>query len=151
MFNKGLLLACALALLSACDSSSKDTTAAVEKPAATAPAEAKAAKREDPALLAKRYPEARFQMAHFGGDWEFGIRAVKDCPNVWADFAGTINEYGANELAVAELGEDRVIFGTDLPADFHGNLGRVLQGNWPRPTLDKILAGNFETMLGRRL
>lgn len=55
MFNKGLLLACALALLSACDSSSKDTAAPVEKPAATAPAEAKAAKREDPAVLAKRY------------------------------------------------------------------------------------------------
>ncbi|MFP5428915.1 MAG: hypothetical protein ACLGJA_24475, partial [Gammaproteobacteria bacterium] len=55
MLNKGLLLACALALLSACDSSSKDTPAPAEKPAATAPAEAKPAKREDPAGLAKRY------------------------------------------------------------------------------------------------
>ncbi len=57
MFNKGLLLACALALLSACDSSSKDTPVPAEKPAATAPAEPRAAKREDPAVLAKRYAD----------------------------------------------------------------------------------------------
>ena len=55
MFNKGLLLACALALLSACDSSTPDKPAPAEKPAATAAAEAPAAKREDPAVLAKRY------------------------------------------------------------------------------------------------
>jgi len=55
MFNKGLLLACALALLSACDSSTPDKPAPVEKPVATAPAETQAPKREDPAVLAKRY------------------------------------------------------------------------------------------------
>ncbi|MGE7992624.1 alpha-2-macroglobulin family protein [Pseudomonas sp. NPDC089554] len=54
MFNKGLLLACALALLSACDSSSEDVPPApTEKPAAVT--EAPAPKREDPAVLAKRY------------------------------------------------------------------------------------------------
>lgn len=55
MFNKGLLLACALALLSACDSSTPDKPAPVEKPVATAPVETQAPKREDPAVLAKRY------------------------------------------------------------------------------------------------
>ena len=70
---------------------------------------------------------------------------------MWVDFSGTINEYGAYELAVQELGEDRVVFGTDLPADFHGNLGRVLEGNWPQVTLRKILCDNFEAMLGRKL
>ncbi|MFA7894481.1 alpha-2-macroglobulin family protein [Pseudomonas putida] len=53
MFNKGLLLACALALLSACDSSTPDTPAPAQKP--TASAAAKTAQREDPAVLAKRY------------------------------------------------------------------------------------------------
>ncbi len=105
----------------------------------------------DMAALARRYPEGRFQMAHFGGDWRSGIRAIRGSANVWADFAGSVNEYGAYEMAVRELGEDRVIFGSDLHADFHINLGRVLQGRWPPPTLEKILAGNFETMLGRPL
>jgi len=55
MLNKGLLLACALALLSACDSSTPDKPASPDKPAASAAVEAPAAKREDPAVLAKRY------------------------------------------------------------------------------------------------
>ncbi|MDH0621074.1 alpha-2-macroglobulin family protein [Pseudomonas fulva] len=53
MFNKGLLLACALALLSACDASTPDASAPAQKP--TASATAKTAQREDPAVLAKRY------------------------------------------------------------------------------------------------
>ncbi|WP_028695580.1 alpha-2-macroglobulin family protein [Pseudomonas cremoricolorata] len=55
MFNKGLLLACALALLSACDSSTSEQPAPAAPPAAASPAAAPAAKREDPAVLAKRY------------------------------------------------------------------------------------------------
>ncbi|MBF8693735.1 alpha-2-macroglobulin family protein [Pseudomonas fulva] len=53
MFNKGLLLACALALLSGCDSSTPDAPAPAQKP--TASAAAKTPQREDPAVLAKRY------------------------------------------------------------------------------------------------
>lgn len=105
----------------------------------------------DMAELARRYPEGRFLMAHFGGQWEFGLRAIEELPNVRADFSGTINEYGAYETAVKRLGEDRVVFGTDLPADFFGNLGRVLQGGWPEHVQDKILSRNFEQLLGYAL
>ena len=106
---------------------------------------------DDVCARAQRYPEARILMAHFGAQWEHGLRSVRNCPNVWADFSGSVNEYGAYEMAVAELGPDRVVFGTDLPADFYVNLGRVLQGNWPRDVLDSILGRNFETMVGRKL
>ncbi|WP_313644127.1 alpha-2-macroglobulin [Pseudomonas sp.] len=54
MFNKGLLLACALALLSACDSSTSEAPAASAQAPASTP-QAAPAKREDPAVLAKRY------------------------------------------------------------------------------------------------
>ncbi|MCU1723969.1 alpha-2-macroglobulin family protein [Pseudomonas sp. 5P_5.1_Bac1] len=53
MLNKGLWLACALALLSACDSSSVDKPAPAEKAAATAPAATPTT--VDVAALAQRY------------------------------------------------------------------------------------------------
>ncbi|HKS14578.1 MAG TPA: alpha-2-macroglobulin [Pseudomonas sp.] len=56
MLNKGLLLACALALLSACDSSSPDQPPPAQKPVASA-AQAQAPERQDQALLAKRYAD----------------------------------------------------------------------------------------------
>lgn len=54
MLDKGLLLACALALLSACDSSSPDKTPPVEKPVAST-TQTEVPKLADQALLAKRY------------------------------------------------------------------------------------------------
>jgi hypothetical protein len=90
-------------------------------------------------------------MAHIGGDWEYGVKAIRDCANVRVDFAGSVNEWGAYEMAVRELGEDRVIFGTDMPADYLENLGRVLQGSFPDDVQAKILAGNFEATLPRGL
>ncbi|MDU1662605.1 MAG: hypothetical protein E6861_24440, partial [Stenotrophomonas maltophilia] len=51
MLNKGLFLACALALLSACDSSDKPAAPAASAPAVTAPAKATV----DVATLKQRY------------------------------------------------------------------------------------------------
>jgi predicted TIM-barrel fold metal-dependent hydrolase len=105
----------------------------------------------DMADLARRYPEGKFVMAHISGDWEYGIKAIRELPNVRVDFAGSVNERGAYEMAVRELGEDRVIFGTDLPANYLENLGRVLQCGFPGTVQAKILAGNFEAILPRAL
>ena len=99
------------------------------------------------ANLARRYPEARILMAHFGGFFEYGLKAVAPCRNVRVDYAGSVNERGAYEMAVRLLGEDRVIFGSDMPADFHTNLGRVLEADFLPGVRDKILAENFEAML----
>ncbi|KAA5847454.1 hypothetical protein F2A37_02910, partial [Pseudomonas chlororaphis] len=54
MLNKGLFLACALALLSACDSSTSDKAATTSAPAAAVPA-AKARPVQDVAVLKQRY------------------------------------------------------------------------------------------------
>jgi len=70
---------------------------------------------EDVASLAQRYPEAKLLQAHIGGggDWEWGIKAIKDCENVWLDTSGSGTESGMIEMAVSELGAKRVVFGTD--------------------------------------
>ncbi len=67
----------------------------------------------DIAHLATRYPEARLVMAHMGGQWLWGVRAIKPYPNVWTDFSGSRAYFGSLEFAVRELGSDRVVYGSD--------------------------------------
>lgn len=71
---------------------------------------------QDIAELGRRYPEAKIILAHIGGggDWEWGIKAVKDVKNVYVDTSGSGTEIGMIEMAVKEVGADRVLFGTDL-------------------------------------
>ncbi|MEA3336159.1 MAG: amidohydrolase family protein [Chloroflexota bacterium] len=63
--------------------------------------------------LATRYPAARLVMAHMGGQWLRGVRAIKPYPNVWTDFSGGRAYMGSLEFAVRELGADRVVYGSD--------------------------------------
>jgi uncharacterized protein YfaS (alpha-2-macroglobulin family) len=63
MLDKGLLLACALALLTACDSGSSSAPPAPPTAHATAPAQAKAPVRQDLAVLAKRYADRELTVA----------------------------------------------------------------------------------------
>ncbi len=100
--------------------------------------------------LAQRYPHGQFIMAHMGAQFEHGLRAVANCPNVLVDYAGTINEKGAYEMGIELMGEDRVVFGTDLPgACYYTNAGRVLELDVPDRVKQKIFADNLLRVLGR--
>jgi predicted TIM-barrel fold metal-dependent hydrolase len=67
----------------------------------------------DIANLAARYPQARLIMAHMGGQWIQGVRAIRSYPNVWTDLSGGRAYMGSVELAVRELGAGRVLYGSD--------------------------------------
>ncbi len=67
------------------------------------------------AVIAKRYPEAKIQMAHLGGNYYHGIKAIRDCPNVWVDISGTPDERDAVDYTLKQLGSERILFGTDMP------------------------------------
>ena len=102
------------------------------------------------AELARRFPSGQFIMAHMGAQFEHGLKAVADCPNVSVDYAGSINEKGAYEMGIDQLGEDRVVFGTDLPgAGYYVNAGRVLELDVTDEVKQKVFAGNIERILGR--
>jgi len=66
--------------------------------------------------LAQEYPELKIIVAHIGGggDWEFGLRAIADCPNVYMDLSGSVADMGQMDLALRYLGPQRLVFGTDL-------------------------------------
>lgn len=73
----------------------------------------------DLAKLARQYPVARFIQAHIagGGDWQFGLRAAADIPNIWVDISGSGSDQGMVEFALKTVGEDRLLFGSDLTLD----------------------------------
>ena len=78
--------------------------------------------------LAKRYPELKIIMAHLGGEAYHGIRAIRDCENVWVDHSGTL--VGSNDLAhaVRLLGTNRILFGSDMSVGgFEPSYGQMLE------------------------
>ena len=80
----------------------------------------------DLAALAERHPTAKLICGHTGGDWEQGIRAVRAQPNISVDLGGGDPVAGITEMAVRELGPERVLYGSDAPGrSFASQLAKV--------------------------
>ncbi len=102
----------------------------------------------DVVVLAKEFPDVKIVMAHIGGDWQRGIKAVRDLPNVMIDICGSIVDCGMIETAVEELGAERILFGTDLPdIGFWSNLGKVTGADITDEQKHQILYGNAVGLL----
>jgi uncharacterized protein len=100
------------------------------------------------AELARRHPEAVFIAAHTGADWELGVRALRGCKNVSVDLCGFDPTAGVTEMAVRELGAERVIYGSDAPGrSFASQLGKVLGAEVPASAKRLILGENFKRVL----
>lgn len=100
------------------------------------------------AELAKRFPDIRFVCAHAGGEWEKGIRAIRACPNILAETSGFDATAGFIEMAVRELGADRVVFGSHLPSRSLGTeLSKVLSADISRADRMKIFGDNLRQLL----
>jgi predicted TIM-barrel fold metal-dependent hydrolase len=102
----------------------------------------------DLAQLARRHPKAIFIDAHTGGDWERGIRAIREMENVATCVAGFDPTAGVVEMAVRELGAERVIFGSDAAGrSFASQLGKVMGADIPQSARSLILGGNLRRIL----
>ena len=102
---------------------------------------------EDMVVAAQRYPEAMFQFAHIGGggDWEYECKMLKDYPNIYVDTSGSNNEENMVDFAIKHLGEDRILFGTDLC--YHINVGKILASNATEAQKKKIFFENYNNLL----
>jgi len=102
----------------------------------------------DMAALAARHPTASFIAAHVGGDWERGIRAIRSATNITAEISGGDPTAGVVEMAVRQLGAERVIYGSDFAGrSFASQLAKVLGADVPENAKRLILAGNIKRML----
>jgi len=100
------------------------------------------------AELAAKYPEQKFVCAHAGGEWQRGIRAVRDSPNVLIETSGFDATAGFIEMAVRELGPERIIFGSHLPSRSLGTeLGKVVGAEISERDKRLILGENYRQLL----
>ena len=98
--------------------------------------------------LARRHPQGKFVCMHTGGNWELGIRAIRDCKNIWAEIAGSDPTAGFTEMAVRELGPERIVYGSDVGGrSFGSQVGKVLGANISDEAKEMILGGNLRRLL----
>jgi uncharacterized protein len=102
----------------------------------------------DLAELATRHPRASFVCGHTGGDWERGIRVIRPHKNICADLAGGDPTAGLTEMAVRELGPERILYGSDVGGrSFASQLAKVFGADIPDSTKRLILAQNLKRLL----
>ena len=100
------------------------------------------------AEAAARHPDAKFICAHTGNDWERGIRAIRATKNVCAEVSGFDPTAGVVEMAVRELGAERVIFGSDAGGrSYASQLAKVLSANLSEADNRLVLAENLRRLL----
>jgi predicted TIM-barrel fold metal-dependent hydrolase len=103
---------------------------------------------QDLADLARRHPQTTFVCVHSGGDWSLGLRAIRSTRNVLAETAGSNPTTGFVEMAVRELGAERVVYGSDVPGrGFASQLAKVLGADIPAAAKRLILGENLRRIL----
>ena len=103
---------------------------------------------QDLVELAKRHPTALFICGHSGGDWQLGIRAIRATTSLYTETGGSDPTNGFVEYAVKELGEDRVLYGSDAGGrSFASQMAKVQGADVPGEAKQKILGVNLMRLL----
>jgi predicted TIM-barrel fold metal-dependent hydrolase len=101
--------------------------------------------------LSYEYRNVNFIMAHYGGwnmrDLPEAMAVASKAPNVYIDSSGSVEWFGGFEKAVARIGAEKILFGSDFP---WGNLafmiGRVVFANISDEEKKKILGLNAKEL-----
>jgi uncharacterized protein len=98
--------------------------------------------------LSRRHPGVKLICGHSGGDWERGIRMIRSSPNVYLEIAGSDPTSGFVEMAVRELGAERVVYGSDVSGrSFSSQIAKVRGAAIPESAKRLILRENLKGML----
>lgn len=96
--------------------------------------------------LAKKYTNVRWMVAHCGADYSTADQTIETLlkyPNVYAEITLTPVTFGVIDYLVAHAGEDRIVYGSDLPMrDPRQQLGWVVYSRVPVEVKRKILSRN---------
>lgn len=98
--------------------------------------------------LAKRFPDVPLICGHTGGNWEIGIREIRESTNVYCDLAGSDPTAGFTEMAVKRLGVERVLYGSDAPGrSFASQLAKVHGADLSDQQKQLIFCDNLRRLL----
>jgi predicted TIM-barrel fold metal-dependent hydrolase len=99
--------------------------------------------------LATRYPELSLILGHLngGGDWEWTLRALRACPNVYLDTSGSVLEDDAISDCARQLGHQRMLFATDMTME--GGVGKILAADLTPAQREDVFYRNLQALLAR--
>jgi predicted TIM-barrel fold metal-dependent hydrolase len=104
--------------------------------------------------IARAHPNARILLGHSGVTWRGylqAIEAAKAAPNLYLDLAGSQHHRLILEQCVAELGAERILFGSDLPfLEASMTLAHVLTARISETEKEKILRYNFLQLVNEK-
>lgn len=101
----------------------------------------------DVVTLAKRFPHVQMICGHAGGDWELAARVIRPYENILFEFSGADPHSGAVDLAVKELGADRIVWGGHGPSRAYATeISKVLDSNTTEKERKKIFGENYRKL-----
>jgi hypothetical protein len=107
--------------------------------------------------LCSQVPDLLLINAHMGccpqaqGDWHRSVVAAKRYPNIYLDTTSSSFDNGMLEFAVAEVGAERILYGSDLPLlDPTLQIAKVTESDLDPAEIELILHGNIDRLLGLR-
>ena len=98
--------------------------------------------------LSARHPGVPLICAHTGANWELGIRMIRGSRDVYAELSGSEPVNGYVEMAVRELGADRIIYGGDsYGRSFSSQLSKVMDAAITEEQKQMIFRDNLRRLL----
>ncbi len=102
------------------------------------------------AALAEAAPDTQMIGAHAGGNWRHSLGVLADrLPNAHVDCGGFFPEQTAVAALTADLGAERVLFGSDLIGNTQaGQMAKVVFADIPDAEKALVLGGNAARLFG---
>lgn len=99
--------------------------------------------------LAERYPDQTFLLGHScHGSWDAAVRLAHDFPHIYLETTALYDDRGILEKFCAEVGSQRLLFGTDLPwFDPHQAVGALFSAHLSDEEIHDICHRNAERLL----
>jgi len=102
--------------------------------------------------LAKKYTNIRWILAHSGNVREGQLRAIeaaKSSRNIYLETCTSWGDHGTIERLVEGAGEDRVLYGSDMPLmDARMQIGRIVTADISKEAKRRVLGLNAAELLG---